>query len=98
MLSVTVTVTLHAIERRKWSSSNNSSFYIFAIQSIPWSSVKTTEVLKHVVVAKNQFMVLAIVVQKVDARGTDIISRVRKYPLGCTIPCTQSILLFSFLQ
>ena len=65
MLSVTVTVTLHLIERRRWSSSSNS-FYIFAIQSIPWSSIKTTEVEFLVVGAKNQFMVLATIVEKVE--------------------------------
>ena len=99
MLSVTVTVTLHVIERRRWSSSN-SIFYIFAIQSIPWPSILTTEVEIVVGGAQNQFMVLATVVKnaKKKAGGTGIINHVRKYPLVCTIPCTQSILLFSLTR
>ena len=47
-----------------------------------------------VVGAKNQVMVLATGVKKEDAHGTSIINHVRKYPLGCTIPCTHYILLF----
>ena len=45
---------------------------------IPWSSVKTTVIKVLVVGAKNQFMVLATIVQEVDARGTHIINHVRK--------------------
>ena len=77
---------------RRWS--NNSNFYIFAIQSIPWSSFQTTMVELLVVGAKNQFMVLATGVQKMNAHSTGIINHVQKYPLGCTIPCTHYILLF----
>ena len=42
-------------------------------------------------------MVLAIVVKNVEEGGF-IINHVQNYPLGCTIPCTQSILSFSFTQ
>ena len=40
------------------------------------------------------YLDLATVVKNV--MDTFIINHVRKYPLGCIIPCTQSILLFSF--
>ncbi|KAK7855956.1 hypothetical protein CFP56_025897 [Quercus suber] len=39
-------------------------------------------------------LVLAIVVKNAEGLGF-IINHVWNYPLGCTIPCTQSILLFS---
>ena len=45
---------LCAWDTRRWS--NNSNFYIFAIQSIPWPSFQTTEVEVLVVGAKNQFI------------------------------------------
>ena len=41
---------LCAWDTRRWS--NNSNFYIFAIQSIPWSSFQTTEVEVLVVGAR----------------------------------------------
>ena len=84
-----------ACDTRRWS---NNSFYIFPIQSIPWSTIQTTEVELLVVGAKNQFMVLVTIVIDLDAQTTGIINHVLNYPLDCTIPCTQSILLFSFLQ
>ena len=76
----------------RWGS---RSFYIFAIQTIPCSSYKTTEMDLLVVGAKNQFMVLATIV--INAGGT-FINRARNYPLGCTIRCTQSILSFSLMK
>ena len=84
-----------ACVRRRWSS---SSFNIFPIRSIPWSSIKITEEVILVGGAKKMFMVLATVVKNQNAVPTGIINHVRNYPLGCTIPCTQSILLFSFLH
>ena len=43
----------------------------------------------------NQFMVLVTNVKNA-MELTFIINHVLNYPLGCTIPCTQNILLFSF--
>ena len=78
----------------RWSSrSSSSTFYIFAIQSIPWTSIQTTEVDVLVGDAKNQFMVLS------TTTGTSFfINHVRNCRLGCTIPCTQSILSFSLMK
>ena len=46
--------------------------------------------------ARNQYLVQATVVWKAIAMVTTIIiNRVLNYPLGCTIPHTQIILLFS---
>ena len=89
---------------RRWSSrSSSSTFYIFPIQSIPCSSFQTTEVVILVVGAKNQFMVLATFVENAhslhsDGTSTCIINHVRNCRLGCTIPCTQSILSFSLMK
>ncbi|XP_030958358.1 uncharacterized protein LOC115980222 [Quercus lobata] len=89
---------------RRWSSrSSSSTFYIFAIQSIPCSLIKTTGAEEVAVGAKNQFMVLATIVQnadlmKRDGTSTGIINHVRNCRLGCTIPCTQSILSFSLMK
>ena len=80
---------------RRWSS---RSFYIFAIQTIPWSSFQISVVEWLVVGAKNQFMVLPTIVQNRDARTTIITNHVRNCRLGCTIPCTQSILSFSLMK
>ena len=71
-----------------WSRFNN-----FTIRSTPWSSIKTIEVEIIVMGATNKYWVLAIVVK--NAMWDTIINHARNYPLGCTIPCTQSILLFS---
>ncbi|XP_030960759.1 uncharacterized protein LOC115982327 isoform X2 [Quercus lobata] len=79
----------------RWSSNN---FYILSILSIPWSSIQTTKEDIIVGGAGNRFMVLATVVESQYAITTVIINPVRNYPLGCTIPCIQSILLFSFLH
>ena len=46
--------------------------------------------------AWKKFLVLATVAKNVG--GTFIINHVPNYPLGCTIPCTQNILLFSLTQ
>ena len=84
----------------RWSSRSNN-FYIFAIQTIPCSSNKTTEVDPLVVGAKNQLMVLATIVEKVECSIGEIpfiINHVRNCRLGCTIPCTQSILSFSLMK
>ena len=70
-----------------------SHFNIFAIRSISWSSIKTTEVETVVMGATNKYWVLATVVK--NAMRDTIINHARNYPLGCTIPCTQSTLLFS---
>jgi hypothetical protein len=48
--------------------------------------------------AGKMFMVLATVAKKVGCGTTFIINHVPNYPLGCTIPCTQNILLFSLAQ
>ena len=86
----------------RWSS-RSSTFYLFAIQTIPCSSVKTTEVEILVMGAKNQFMVLPTIVINTaiilsDGTSTCIINHVRNCRLGCTIPCTQSILSFSLMK
>ena len=82
---------------RRWSS--RSGFYNFAIQSIPWPSIQTSEVDILVGGAKNQFMVLPTIVENVGIKIIGfIINHVQKYPLGCTIPCTQSILSFSLMK
>ena len=74
----------------RWSS--RSTFYIFPIQHIPCSSNNTTDMENCVVGAKNQFMVL-------PTAGTSFfINHVRNCRLGCTIPCTQSILSFSLMK
>uniref|UniRef100_A0A7N2L4N9 DC1 domain-containing protein n=1 Tax=Quercus lobata TaxID=97700 RepID=A0A7N2L4N9_QUELO len=92
------------LSTRRWSSrSSSSTFYIFAIQSIPCSLIKTTGAEEVAVGAKNQFMVLATIVQnadlmKRDGTSTGIINHVRNCRLGCTIPCTQSILSFSLMK
>ena len=72
---------------RRWS------FNIGCIGSIHWSLMKTREVDVNVMGAGNQYMVLATVVKNAEG-GTFIINHVRNYPLGCTIPHTQIILLF----
>ena len=60
--------------------------------------MKTTEEDIVVMGAGKEFMVLATTVKKEDVLGTFIINHVPNYPLGCTIPCTQNILLFFFNQ
>ena len=85
-----------ACDTRRWS--NNSNFYIFAIQSIPWSTIQTMEVELLVVGAKNRFMVLVTIVIDLDAQTTGIINHVQNYPLGCTIPYTHYILLFFLMK
>ena len=55
--------------------------------------MRTTEEDFFVGGAGNQFMVLATVAKNVF--HIFIINHVPNYPLGCTIPCTQNILLFS---
>ena len=72
---------------RRWS------FNIGGIGSIRWSLMKTKEVDDLVMGASNQYLVLAIVVKNAEG-GTFIINHVQNYPLGCTIPHTQIILLF----
>ena len=71
-----------------------TTFNIFVTINTRWSTIKTTEGEILVMGAGKQFMVLATVVKNVDT--TFIINHVPNYPLGCTIPCTQNILLFSF--
>ena len=62
-----------------------------------WSSIKTIEEDYIVGGAGKEFMVLATVVKNAGGMVlTFIINHVPNYPLGCTIPCTQNILLFSF--
>ena len=73
---------------RRWS------FNIGGICSIRWSLMKTREVDAFVMGAGNQYLVLATVVKNAEG-GTFIINHVQNYPLGCTIPHTQIILLFS---
>ena len=58
--------------------------------------MKTKEVDDLVMGASNQYLVLAIVVKNAEG-GTFIINHVQNYPLGCTIPHTQIILLFSLV-
>ena len=72
---------------RRWS------FSIGGMGSIRWSLMKTGEAEVFVMGARNQYLVLATVVK--NAEGTFIINHVQNYPLGCTIPHTQIILLFS---
>uniref|UniRef100_A0A2N9GQG9 Phorbol-ester/DAG-type domain-containing protein n=1 Tax=Fagus sylvatica TaxID=28930 RepID=A0A2N9GQG9_FAGSY len=60
-----------------------------------WYSMKTREAEIVVGGAGNQFMVLVTNVKNA-MEHTFIINHVPNYPLGCTIPCTQNILLFSF--
>ena len=72
------------------------SFNIGGIGSIHWSLMKMREVEIFVMGARNQYLVLATVVT--DAEITSIINHVLNYPLGCTIPHTQIILLFSFVD
>lgn len=55
--------------------------------------MKTREGDVFVMGARNQYLVLATVVK--NAEITFIINHVQNYPLGCTIPHTQIILLFS---
>ena len=73
---------------RRWS------FNIGGIGGIRWSLMKTREVDVFVVDAGNQCLVLATAVTDAE-RGSFIINHVLNYPLGCTIPHTQIILLFS---
>ena len=73
---------------RRWN------FNIFATRNIHWSSMKIEFMVKIVLGAGNQFWVLATVVLNA-VLGTTIINHVLNYPLGCTIPYTQNILLFS---
>ena len=73
---------------RRWS------FNIGGICGIRWSFMKTREVDAIVMGAGNQYLVLATVVKNAE-RGSFIINHVQNYPLGCTIPHTQIILLFS---
>ena len=73
---------------RRWS------FNIGGIGSIRWSLIKRREVEIFVRGAWNQFLVLATAVTDVEI--TSIINHVLNYPLGCTIPHTQIILLFVF--
>ena len=47
--------------------------------------------------AGREFMVLATVAKNAFMYAV-IINHVPNYPLGCTIPCTQNILLFSLAQ
>ena len=54
--------------------------------------MKDVEVI--VMGASNQYLVLATVVKNAEG-STFIINHVQNYPLGCTIPHTQIILLFS---
>ena len=62
-----------------------------------WSSIKTIEEDYIVGGAGKEFMVLATVVKNAGGMVlTFIINHVPNYPLGCTILCTQNILLFSF--
>ncbi|KAK7837578.1 hypothetical protein CFP56_021084 [Quercus suber] len=58
--------------------------------------MKTREVEVIVGGAANQYLVLATVVT--DAKITSIINHVLNYPLGCTIPHTQIILLLSSID
>ena len=83
---------------KRWSS--RSSFYIFAIQTIPCSSIHTSELELLVLGAKNQFMVLPTVVTNAGMKimAPFFINHVRNCRLGCTIPCTQSILSFSLMK
>jgi hypothetical protein len=57
--------------------------------------MRTTEEDIFVGGATKLFMVLATVAKNAMG-GMFIINHVPNYPLGCTIPCTQNILLFSF--
>ncbi|KAK7830709.1 hypothetical protein CFP56_028014 [Quercus suber] len=70
------------------------SFNIGGIGNIRWSSIKTKEVDDLVMGALNQYLVLATVVKNAEG-STFIINHVQNYPLGCTIPHTQIILLLS---
>ena len=70
------------------------SFNIGGIGAICWSLMKTREGDGFVMGARNQYLVIAIVVKNAEG-GTFIINHVQNYPLGCTIPHTQIILLFS---
>ena len=78
---------------RRWS------FNIGGIGSIHWSLMKTREVAAFVMGAGNQYLVLATAVKNAEQLnpvfGSFIINPVLNYPLGCTIPHTQIILLFS---
>ena len=71
------------------------SFNIGGIGAIRWSLMKTREGDGFVMGAGNQYLVLATVVKNAEG-GTFIINHVLNYPLGCTIPHTQIILLFIF--
>ena len=73
---------------RRWS------FNIGGIGSIHWSLMKKREVDTSVMGARNQYLVLATIVKNAEG-GTFVINHVRNYPLGCTIPHTQIIPLFS---
>ena len=70
------------------------SFNIGGIGAIRWSLMKMREGDGFVMGAGNQYLVLATVVKNAEG-GTFIINHVQNYPLGCTIPHTQIILLFS---
>ena len=73
------------------------TFNIFAMMNTRWSSIKTIEEDYIVGGAGKEFMVLVTVVKNAGGMVlTFIINHVPNYPLGCTIPCTQIILLFSF--
>ena len=72
---------------RRWS------FNIGGIGSIRWSLMKMREVEIFVVGVRNQYLVLATGVT--NAEFASIINHVLNYLLGCTIPHTQIILLFS---
>ena len=56
--------------------------------------MKMKDVDDLVMGASNQYLVLATVVKNAEG-STFIINHVQNYPLGCTIPHTQIILLFS---
>ena len=75
-----------------------TTFNIFLTINARWSTMKTREAEGRVGGATNLFMVLATVAKNACMGLTFIINHVPNYPLGCTIPCTQNILLFSLAQ